>query len=285
MDVAGWQDKGSDERQPQHQHPDQGQRPDRPHRGHQAVDRGRRHRRVAERQYDDQRLAGSSRSTRRCACSTSAASCVHAISREPTRSPTRRSPRRAWPMAVAEICLTCSSLDGDIGSMTPWHRSEMAPSGGVTRAGGVMRLIAAIVVLTLVAIGAGALAGLHLFAAAERVADAKKAATPPPSCLELRRQRAAQEAVSDRDQPRRAGQQLGPGRSLHGDRQHERRGCRHPGRPISARTSSPICGRLRSRSSRARAGSSICATTLSERASIRSSGKVRELIIETLVIQ
>ncbi|MBW8852795.1 MAG: flagellar protein, partial [Bradyrhizobium sp.] len=32
-----------------------------------------------------------------------------------------------------------------------------------------MRLIAAIVVLTLIAIGAGALAGLHLFAAAERV--------------------------------------------------------------------------------------------------------------------
>lgn len=43
-----------------------------------------------------------------------------------------------------------------------------------------MRLIAAIVVLTLIAIGAGALAGLHLFAAAERVADAKKAAAPPP---------------------------------------------------------------------------------------------------------
>ena len=48
------------------------------------------------------------------------------------------------------------------------------------RAGDVMRLIAAIIVLTLVAIGAGALAGLHLFAAAERVADAKKGATPPP---------------------------------------------------------------------------------------------------------
>ena len=43
-----------------------------------------------------------------------------------------------------------------------------------------MRLIAAIVVLTLIAIGAGAVAGLHLFAAAERVADAKKSATPPP---------------------------------------------------------------------------------------------------------
>ena len=43
-----------------------------------------------------------------------------------------------------------------------------------------MRLIAAILALTLVAIGAGALAGLHLFAAAERVADAKKSATPPP---------------------------------------------------------------------------------------------------------
>ncbi len=28
-------------------------------------------------------------------------------------------------MAVAEICLTCSSLDGDIGSMTLWHRSEI----------------------------------------------------------------------------------------------------------------------------------------------------------------
>ena len=81
-----------------------------------------------------------------------------------------------------------------------------------------MRLIAAIVVLTLIAIGAGAVAGLHLFAAAERVADAKKSATPPPACHELRRQRTAEKAVSDRDQSRRAGQQLGPCRSLHGDR-------------------------------------------------------------------
>ena len=45
-----------------------------------------------------------------------------------------------------------------------------------------MRLIAAIVVLTLIAIGAGALAGLHLFAAAERAADAKKNRHAAASC-------------------------------------------------------------------------------------------------------
>ena len=43
-----------------------------------------------------------------------------------------------------------------------------------------MRLIATIVALTLIAIGAGALAGLHLIAIAERVADAKKSVPPPP---------------------------------------------------------------------------------------------------------
>src|SRR4051794_15058318 len=43
-----------------------------------------------------------------------------------------------------------------------------------------MRLIAAIVVLTLIAIGAGALAGLHLVATAERVAEARSNVAAPP---------------------------------------------------------------------------------------------------------
>lgn len=80
-----------------------------------------------------------------------------------------------------------------------------------------MRLIAAIVVLTLIAIGAGAVAGLQLFAAAERAADAKKSATPPPLATSYAGS-ARLKAVPDRDQSRRAGQQLGPCRSLHGDR-------------------------------------------------------------------
>ena len=48
-----------------------------------------------------------------------------------------------------------------------------------------MRLIAAILVLTLVAIGAGAVAGLHLFAAAERVAEAtgREVLTTPDSAV------------------------------------------------------------------------------------------------------
>ena len=73
-----------------------------------------------------------------------------------------------------------------------------------------MRLMAAIFILTLIAVGAGALAGLHLFATAERVVDARKNATPPPVASSIRRQRTAEEAVSDRDQSRRAGRTTGP---------------------------------------------------------------------------
>ena len=56
--------------------------------------------------------------------------------------------------------------------------------------------------------------------------------------------------------------------------------------PISAKTSSSyLRTRLGRRSSKARAGLQYLRDDLTERASIRSRGKVRELIIETLVIQ
>src|SRR5262245_17762127 len=93
----------------------------------------------------------------------------------------KRSRRRASPMAVAEICRTCSSLDGGIGSMTPSHHSDPSDKGSeVAAAGDGMRSIVAIAIMTLVAVGVGGFTGFHLLGTAERVADAKRNVVPPP---------------------------------------------------------------------------------------------------------
>ena len=151
-------------------------------------------------------------------------------------------------------------------------------------AGGAMRLIAAIVVLTLVAIGAGALAGLHLFAAAERVADAKKGATPPPvasSYSGSARLRKLSPIVTNLAAP--ANNWARVEASMVTDSMSD-----EDAGILAAHISEDIVTYLRSASVtqfEGARGLQHLRDDLSERASIRSSGKVRELIIETLVIQ
>ncbi|MDA9444117.1 flagellar protein [Bradyrhizobium sp. CCBAU 51745] len=147
-----------------------------------------------------------------------------------------------------------------------------------------MRLIAAIVVLTLVAIGAGALAGLHLFAAAERVADAKKGATPPPvasSYSGSARLRKLSPIVTNLAAP--ANNWARVEASMVTDSMSD-----EDAGILAAHISEDIVTYLRSASVtqfEGARGLQHLRDDLSERASIRSSGKVRELIIETLVIQ
>ncbi|MBR0725117.1 flagellar basal body-associated FliL family protein [Bradyrhizobium manausense] len=147
-----------------------------------------------------------------------------------------------------------------------------------------MRLIAAIVVLTLVAIGAGALAGLHLFAAAERVADAKKGATPPPiasSYTGSARLRKLSPIVTNLAAP--ANNWARVEASMVTDSMSD-----EDAGILAAHISEDIVTYLRSASVaqfEGTRGLQHLRDDLSERASIRSSGKVRELIIETLVIQ
>ncbi|KRQ16417.1 flagellar basal body-associated FliL family protein [Bradyrhizobium manausense] len=147
-----------------------------------------------------------------------------------------------------------------------------------------MRLIAAIVVLTLIAIGAGALAGLHLFAAAERVADAKKGATPPPvasSYSGSARLRKLSPIVTNLAAP--ANNWARVEASMVTDSMSD-----EDAGILAAHISEDIVTYLRSASAtqfEGTRGLQHLRDDLSERASIRSSGKVRELIIETLVIQ
>jgi flagellar FliL protein len=135
-----------------------------------------------------------------------------------------------------------------------------------------MRLIAAILVLTLVAIGAGALAGLHLFAAAERVADAKNTATPPlaSSYAGSARLRKLSPIVTNLAAPANNWARV-EASMVTESMSDEDAGI------LAAHISEDIVTYLRSLQH--------LRDDLAERANIRSSGKVRELIIETLVIQ
>ncbi|SFI19262.1 flagellar basal body-associated FliL family protein [Bradyrhizobium sp. cf659] len=147
-----------------------------------------------------------------------------------------------------------------------------------------MRLIAAIVALTLVAIGAGALAGLHLFAAAERVADAKKSATPPPlasSYTGSARLRKLSPIVTNLGAPANNWARV-EASMVTESMSDEDAGI------LAAHISEDIVTYLRSASVAQFEGSrglQHLRDDLAERANVRSSGKVRELIIETLVIQ
>ncbi|WP_306235231.1 flagellar basal body-associated FliL family protein [Bradyrhizobium sp. Bra64] len=147
-----------------------------------------------------------------------------------------------------------------------------------------MRLIAAIVVLTLVAIGAGALAGLHLFAAAERVADAKKTATPPPIAsiyAGSARLRKLSPIVTNLGAPANNWARI-EASMVTESMSDEDAGI------LAAHISEDIVTYLRSASVgqfEGARGLQHLRDDLIERANIRSSGKVRELIIETLVIQ
>ncbi|WP_167532892.1 flagellar basal body-associated FliL family protein [Bradyrhizobium cajani] len=147
-----------------------------------------------------------------------------------------------------------------------------------------MRLIAAVVALTLIAIGAGAVVGLQLFAAAERVADAKKSATPPPvasSYTGSARLRKLSPIVTNLAAPANNWARV-EASMVTESMSDEDAGI------LAAHISEDIVTYLRSASVAQFEGSrglQHLRDDLTERANIRSSGKIRELIIETLVIQ
>jgi len=147
-----------------------------------------------------------------------------------------------------------------------------------------MRLIAAIVILTLIAIGAGAVAGLHLIAAAERVIDARNNVTPPPvasSYAGSARLRKLSPIVTNLATPANNWARI-EASMVTDSLNDEEAGI------LAAHISEDIVTYLRSASVaqfEGARGLQHLRDDLTERANIRSSGKVRELIIETLVIQ
>jgi flagellar protein FliL len=147
-----------------------------------------------------------------------------------------------------------------------------------------MRLIAALFALTLVAIAVGALAGLQLFASAERIAEAKKnvAATPiASSYASSARLRKLSPIVTNLAAPANNWARVEASMVTDGMSEED-------AGILAAHISEDIVIYLRSASAaqfEGARGLQHLRDDLSERANIRSSGKVRELIIETLVIQ
>jgi flagellar FliL protein len=147
-----------------------------------------------------------------------------------------------------------------------------------------MRLIGSIVLLTLVALGAGAITGFHLLVMAERVADAKKNVTSPPMASAYSgtaRLRKLSPVVTNLAAPANnwARVEASMVTDSMGD---EEAGI------LAAHLGEDIIAYLRSASVsqfEGARGLQHLRDDLTERARIRSSGKVRELIIETLVIQ
>jgi flagellar FliL protein len=150
--------------------------------------------------------------------------------------------------------------------------------------GNVTRLIAAIMALTLFAIGAGTVAGLQLLAAAERVADAKKSAPPPPiasSYAGTARLRKLSPIVTNLGTP--ANNWARVEASMVTDSMND-----EDAGILAAHISEDIVTYLRTASAsqfEGARGLQHFRDDLTDRANVRSSGKVRELIIETLVIQ
>ncbi|MCA6123789.1 flagellar basal body-associated FliL family protein [Bradyrhizobium sp. WSM 1704] len=147
-----------------------------------------------------------------------------------------------------------------------------------------MRLIAAILVLTLIAIGAGALSGFHLLGAAERAADARKNVAPPPvasAYTGTARLRKLSPVVTNLAAP--ANNWARVEASMVTDSMND-----EEAGILAAHISEDIVAYLRSATVaqfEGARGLQHLRDDLTERASVRSSGKVRELIIETLVIQ
>lgn len=147
-----------------------------------------------------------------------------------------------------------------------------------------MRLIAAIVILTLIAVGVGAVAGLHLIATAERVVDARKNVTPPPvasSYAGSARLRKLSPIVTNLAAPANNWARV-EASMVTESLNDEEAGI------LAAHIGEDIVIYLRSASVaqfEGARGLQHLRDDLTERANIRSSGKVRELIIETLVIQ
>ena len=147
-----------------------------------------------------------------------------------------------------------------------------------------MRLIAAIMILTLIAVGVGAVAGLHLIATAERVIDARKNVTPPPvasSYAGSARLRKLSPIVTNLAAPANNWARV-EASMVTESLNDEEAGI------LAAHIGEDIVIYLRSASVaqfEGARGLQHLRDDLTERANIRSSGKVRELIIETLVIQ
>lgn len=147
-----------------------------------------------------------------------------------------------------------------------------------------MRLIAAIIMLTLMAVGVGAVVGLHLLATAERVVDAKKSVTPPPvasSYAGSARLRKLSPIVTNLASPANNWARV-EASMVTESLNDEEAGI------LAAHISEDIIAYLRSASVaqfEGARGLQHLRDDLTERANVRSSGKVRELIIETLVIQ
>lgn len=147
-----------------------------------------------------------------------------------------------------------------------------------------MRLTAAIFILTLIAVGVGALAGLHLIATAERVVDARKSAAPPPVATRYAgsaRLRKLSPIVTNLAAPANNWARV-EASMVTDSLNDEEAGI------LAAHISEDIVVYLRSASVaqfEGARGLQHLRDDLTERANVRSSGKVRELIIETLVIQ
>ena len=147
-----------------------------------------------------------------------------------------------------------------------------------------MRLTAAIFLLTLIAVGAGALAGLNLIATAERVVDARKSAAPPPVAAMYAgsaRLRKLSPIVTNLAAPANNWARV-EASMVTESLNDEEAGI------LAAHISEDIVVYLRSASAtqfEGARGLQHLRDDLTERANVRSSGKVRELIIETLVIQ
>jgi flagellar FliL protein len=147
-----------------------------------------------------------------------------------------------------------------------------------------MPSIIALTILTLVALGAGALSGLHLFVTVERVVDARKNVAPPPIASTYAgsaRLRKLSPIVTNLAAP--ADNWARVEASMVTERLED-----EEANILAARISEDIVAYLRSASVSQFAGVrglQHLRDELTERANVRSSGKVRELIIETLVIQ
>jgi flagellar FliL protein len=147
-----------------------------------------------------------------------------------------------------------------------------------------MQSIIAIAILTLVAVGAGAVTGFHLLVTAERAVDAKKSVTPPPVASTYAgsaRLRKLSPIVTNLAAP--ANNWARVEASMVTEIMNE-----EEAGILAAHISEDIVAYLRSASVsqfEGARGLQHLRDDLTDRANVRSSGKVRELIIETLVIQ
>jgi flagellar FliL protein len=147
-----------------------------------------------------------------------------------------------------------------------------------------MRSIMAIAILTLIAVGAGAGTGLRLLTMAERAADSRNNVAPPPVAAAYSgsaRLRKLSPIVTNLAAPANNWARV-EASMVTDSLNDEEAGI------LAAQIGEDIVAYLRSASAsqfEGARGLQHLRDDLTDRAKIRSSGKVRELIIETLVIQ